>query len=249
MLSHASLCARHGLATFSPASHTAVYLHHELARLEQLLVRHCSAKLRAAGFEQFSNPDFTKSVMLEGCGLDLFHPDSAFTLNPHQEFGDRESCNAMYLTGGASLVSFASYFARSVLQNSSILPLRMFSCGRSYTPRPAPATNATPSLFALQQSQAVAGFCLAVDEAGLEVELDCLLSTMQQLLAGWPNLTVTELSLTSCNASSSRQFSFSIKGAQVSFRVIFIKMSRKTQYRLLLRLAACRCRAATSATG
>jgi len=84
-------------------------------------------------FNMFSNPDFSKSVVVEGCGSSqddnqLFHLKSA------QDFGSPVSGDAMYLVGGASKQPFVAYFARNLIQNPGILPVNLFSVGRQYNP-------------------------------------------------------------------------------------------------------------------
>merc|ERR1712098_660238 len=99
------------------------------ARLELKLSQYFTSKLFQHDFEITSNPDTVRSVIAEGCGLDFRNPDKIFSLKKYQDFGDRLSCNAMHLVGGASLPAFVSYFARNILQSGSVLPVTMFCVG------------------------------------------------------------------------------------------------------------------------
>ena len=72
--------------------------------------------------EMISNPDFVKSVMVEGCGEDFLDPKASFNLRKYQDFGDRESCSALHLAGGASLAPSLAFFARQLLNNPGVLP-------------------------------------------------------------------------------------------------------------------------------
>ena len=115
---HKELCESNNLVDFSNVSHSAYYLKHDLAKLELKLNQYFTSKLLDCDYEIFSNPDFIKSVMAEGCGIDFLNPEQIFSLRKYQDFGDRESCNAMHLVGGASLAPFVAFFCRQILQVS-----------------------------------------------------------------------------------------------------------------------------------
>ena len=160
-LNHVEFIEKFKLAEFSANSHTAVYLHSDLAKLELKLTTYFQQKLLHQEFEQFSNPDFSKSVMVEGCGTDT-QGWERFHLKPCQDFKEKESHAAMYLVGGASTEPFVAYFGRQVLHNPSVLPLNLFSVGRRY--RPAAEAGEGRGLTATQQSTAVQLFSVSATE-------------------------------------------------------------------------------------
>jgi len=207
---HKELAEINNLVEFSTNSHTAFYLKHDLAMLELKLNQYLSSIFLDHGFEIFSNPDFTKSVMVEGCGDDFLDPNSVFSLKKYQDFGDRTSCNAMHLPGGASLFPFVAYFARNILQTPQILPLTAFCLGRSYSPQPGAALG----LFNTQQSQAVQLFSVNSNQEEMEQEVQLLLDCFVKVLGVFPNFRITEQSLADCDACNSRQFRVTMEGVE-----------------------------------
>ncbi|CAL4165510.1 unnamed protein product [Meganyctiphanes norvegica] len=119
-------------------SPTSYYLKNELAVLELAIVNFFSSILLSHGYSRQCNPDFTKSVVVDGCGFKYFDKEKIFTLEAHESDVD-QSC--LHLTGGSSLASFASYFTKQVIQDPSNLPLKLFSVGRNYIPKRDEDTN------------------------------------------------------------------------------------------------------------
>ena len=149
---HKELCELNNLAEFSNVSYSSYYLKNKLAQMELELTRYFTCSLLAHNLEMISNPDFVKSVMVEGCGEDFLDPDSCFNLRKYQDFGDRGSGNAMHLTGGASLAPAVAFFARQVLNNPGVLPVTVFCAGRHYRPL-TPASGGHTDLVTCHQSQ------------------------------------------------------------------------------------------------
>ena len=119
---HRELFELESLAEFSNVSHSAYYLKNKLAQLELKLTKYFTNILLRNDLEMISNPDFVKSVMVEGCGEDFLDPKASFNLRKYQDFGDRESCSALHLAGGASLAPSLAFFARQLLNNPGVLP-------------------------------------------------------------------------------------------------------------------------------
>jgi len=207
---HKELAMLNDLVEFSTNSHTSFYLKHHMAMLELKLNKYLASKFLSHNFEAFSNPDFSKSVMIEGCGEDFLDYSSTFNLKKFQDFGDRASCNAMHLVGGASLAPFVAYFAKNILLNPQILPLTGFCLGRSYSPQPRTVCD----LFNTQQSQAAQLFSVSSTQLQMEEQLELLLNCMVEVLSVFPNFTITEQSLDNCDVSNSRQFSVTMQGVE-----------------------------------
>ncbi|KAJ8711092.1 hypothetical protein PYW07_008334 [Mythimna separata] len=88
--------------------------------------------LKDKKFVQFSNPDFVKSLIVEGSGKDHTDPDVSFILH-HTDDSKVNIDSRLHLTGGGSLCSFLAYHAKNVLY-AKVLPLKYFTMGRQYTP-------------------------------------------------------------------------------------------------------------------
>ena len=227
---HKVLAKLNDLVEFSNNSHSAFYLKHDLALLELKLNKYLASKFLDHDFEAFSNPDFTKSVMVEGCGGDYFDANSVFSLKKYQDFGNRTSCNAMHLVGGASLIPFVAYFSRTVLQNPQILPLTAFCLGRSYTPQPGTDCD----LFSSQQFQAAQLFSVSSTQAEMEEQLELLLNCLVEVLGVFPNLTITEENLEHCDTCNSRQFS-------ITMQVLCNVRCQKWQLLIIISVGCCTC--------
>lgn len=129
--------------------------------------------LRKNNFHQFSNPDFVKSLIVEGCGIDHTNPNSSFILH-HNENSKVNIDSRLHLTGGASLCSFFAYYTKNILHPKS-LPLRYFTMGRQYTP----SSFEEDSLFHVSQSSVVEIFCATRNEKDLSVLLDDLIEILK----------------------------------------------------------------------
>jgi len=210
---HGLLCTQNNLAEFSNFSTSAAYLKNDLARLELKLCQFFTSKLLEYGFEITSNPDTVRSVIAEGCGLDFRNPDEIYSLKKFQDFGDRLSCNAMHLVGGASLPAFVSYFARNILQ-SSVLPVTMFCVGRHYRPESTCSASDKRDLVTLPQSQAVQIFSVSQSYEDMERQLKCILDVVVDVFSVFPNFKLTEETIYDCLPCNSRQFKIEMKGVE-----------------------------------
>lgn len=122
--------------------------------------------LKKNNFVQFSNPDFVKSVIVEGCGLDHTDSDRTFILH-HNEDSEVNGDSRLHLTGGGSLCSFLAYYAKNILY-AKVLPLRYFAMGRQYVPSPVEED----SLLHVSQSSVVQMFGATKTAEELDVTLN-----------------------------------------------------------------------------
>merc|ERR1712014_244874 len=88
-----------------------VYMSGRPAHLEMELCALSQATLTDAGFEMVTGPDFTRSVVVEGChpASDLVQtasPDLAFPVAAIGDFGDVHGAMGVHLVGSASLYPF-----------------------------------------------------------------------------------------------------------------------------------------------
>nr|XP_026499763.1 serine--tRNA synthetase-like protein Slimp [Vanessa tameamea] len=128
--------------------------------------------LKENNYTQFSNPDFSKSLIIEGCGEDHTDSDSTFILH-HNEDNKVNIDSRLHLTGGGSLYSFFAYHAKNVLY-AKVLPLTYFSMGRQYIPSPTEEDN----LHHVSQSSVVQIF----NATRNETELDGMLNNIIDLI-------------------------------------------------------------------
>lgn len=142
-------------------SPNSYYLKNDLAVLELAVGNFFSSFLVSHGYSRQSNPDFSKSVVVDGCGFEFSNSDKIFTLDAHESDVD-QSC--LHLTGGSSLPSFASYFTKQVIEDSSNLPVKQFTIGRNYTPN----SNKKIDLFNCSQSTSVDAFIVFKNKPEIE---------------------------------------------------------------------------------
>lgn len=128
--------------------------------------------LKCNNFIQFSNTDFVKSLVVEGCGNDHTSPDTSFILH-HNEETKVNKDSRLHLTGGATLSSFMAYHTKNVLY-PKVLPLKYFTMGRQYTPSPSDED----SLFHVSQSSVVEIFGVTKSNN----DLDKLLNELTNIL-------------------------------------------------------------------
>lgn len=129
--------------------------------------------LKKNKFIQFSNPDFVKSMIIEGCGEDHTNPDATFILH-HNEESKVNIDSRMHLTGGASLSSFFAYHTKNVLY-PKVFPLKYFTMGRQYVP----ALSDEDSLFHVSQSSVVQVFGATKNKNDLDELLQQLIDTLK----------------------------------------------------------------------
>ncbi|XP_045522683.1 serine--tRNA synthetase-like protein Slimp [Pieris brassicae] len=158
-------------------THPSVYLLGDAALFELGVKFYFSDYLKRSNYIQFSNPDFVKSLVVEGCGVDHTDPTSTFILQHNDDTAFNKD-KRLHLTGAGSLYSFLAYHAKNVIY-SKVLPLKYFSLGRQYTPSTGKEENY--SLFNLSQSSAVQIFGVARDNNELDELLHetlCMVRTL-----------------------------------------------------------------------
>ncbi|XP_068623367.1 serine--tRNA synthetase-like protein Slimp [Battus philenor] len=146
-----------------------------------------SKVLKDNDYIQFSNPDFVKSLVIEGCGQDHTNPSHSFILH-HNEDSKVNLDNRLHLTGGGSLFSFFAYYTKNVLY-SRVFPLKYFSMGRQYSP----AKKEEIGLFNVSQSSVVSMFIATREAEECNAVLAEILEIVKKLYSklGYPfQLTV-----------------------------------------------------------
>lgn len=137
------------------------YLKSEAALFELATSSYFSEGLKADEYIPFSNPDFVRSLVVEGCGADHSDPNSIFTvLLPNEKV---QPNYRLHLVGGASIYPFCAFHTKYTIGFSS-LPLKYFTVGRQYKPTLQEQDDESSSgLFNLWQRTCVDMFALTAD--------------------------------------------------------------------------------------
>ncbi|XP_026328007.1 serine--tRNA synthetase-like protein Slimp [Hyposmocoma kahamanoa] len=214
------------------------YLRGDAAIFELGAKFHFSNILRRNKFVQFSNPDFVKSVIVEGCGQDHTNPDVTFILH-HIDDSNVNVDSRLHLTGGASLSSFLAYHAKNVLP-SKVFPLKYFTMGRQYIPAPSDED----SLLHVSQSSVIQFFGATKTNSELDVLLHEVIEILKSIycelnyhyrlsilpankLHMWESLrVVVEMFSTSLN-SYVEVANISVSGDFISKRLLLTYMENK----------------------
>ncbi|KAK5644096.1 hypothetical protein RI129_007941 [Pyrocoelia pectoralis] len=133
------------------------FLRGDAALFEYSLMNYASSALNS--FTHMSNSDFSRTVVIEGCGTD-FRDKSVFTLETRM---DDDEYARSHLVGGASLYSFMSYFTKHLVIEKR-LPMRLMTTARNYTPNSASDAN----LFSVNQGTAL-DFFIALKDNDQEI--------------------------------------------------------------------------------
>lgn len=136
-------------------SDKAFYLRNDAAKFDIAFPIKCLDYFRCRGFTQFNNPDFSKTVIVEGAAVPL---ENLYKV----EHSTNESSNLVHLVGGGSWLSFMGFIAEYKFEEEQ-LPMQLISVGRSY--RPTEPNDL--GLFDVAQSSMVQVFL-----AGTEKEMD-----------------------------------------------------------------------------
>ncbi|XP_019870030.2 serine--tRNA synthetase-like protein Slimp [Aethina tumida] len=136
------------------------YLTADCALFEISALNYLRKHLQKSKFTQFSSPDFSRSVVVEGAGKNFENAQSVLTIEePHEKFN---SLSRLHLTGGAALESFLAYFTKHLVDLNKF-PLQYFSVGRKYQPFDDKWNG---GLFNLAQDSALSMFMGYMDGEG-----------------------------------------------------------------------------------
>ncbi|XP_063833016.1 serine--tRNA synthetase-like protein Slimp [Ostrinia nubilalis] len=214
------------------------YLKGDAAIFELSAKFYFSNILKKANFVQFSNPDFVKSVIVNGCGLDHTNPDNTFILH-HNENTKVNVDSRLHLTGGGSLCSFMAYYAKNVI-HAKVLPLKLFTMGRQYIPSP----SVEDSLFHVSQASVIQVFEATKKSEDLDTSLNELIEILKNFysklgyhfricivsadkLAMWESLRVVVEMYSSSLQNYVEVANISLSGDFISKRLMFTYVENK----------------------
>lgn len=133
------------------------YLTNEAALMELNLLSYFNKNLDNNNFIPFCLPDFARTAIVEGCGIDYEHLDAIFTLKDPED--TKSDISKLHLTGSASLFAFMAYHTKLMLY-PSVFPIHYYSSGRQYLP----STSISEGLFAPSQSSCVHIFTATLND-------------------------------------------------------------------------------------
>lgn len=133
------------------------YLKDDAAIFDLYSTFYFADKLLDKKYLQFSNSDFARSVIVEGCGEDYSDNSKVFTVN-EIDLEHKHEQSRLHLTGGASLTSFMAFYSRHTIF-PTLLPLKYFTVGKKYQP----VTSEAKSLLDVGQESAVNIFIATED--------------------------------------------------------------------------------------
>lgn len=156
--SHIEIGRQLGILDYKDAS--CYYLKKNAALFELAQTYHCAEGLKKNNFITFCNPDFIRSSIVEGCGINHTDPNAVFTIsdpmnakNPHYR---------LHLVGGASIYPFCGFHAGYSVDFTS-LPLKYYTIGRQYNPSTNENDEDSSGLFDAYQRTTTELFILTAD--------------------------------------------------------------------------------------
>lgn len=158
--SHINIGTKNGCLKYT--NHRSCYLKSEAALFELAVQKYFNSELVNLEFSQFSNSDFVKSVIVEGCGTEPFAGDKVLILEDIH-CTNSDGLNKLHLVGAASLYSFMAYFTKHLVLPSQF-PINAFCIGRSYQ---AVKSTRPKDLFNLNQSTEISVFMANLDDADI----------------------------------------------------------------------------------
>lgn len=153
------------------------FLCNEAALFELGVLSYAGKVLGKSGLIRVAGSDFSRSVVVEGCGLNHEKFSDAFVILNHSDVNEGSS-NRMHLVGGASLISFLAMHTKQLI-NPKHLPVGYFSTGRQYNPYRAKLSSI--GLFNVCQASTAVTFVLAKDSEEYHKQYEMLFGTVCSL--------------------------------------------------------------------
>lgn len=131
---------------------------------------------RNKNFVQMSNPDFSRTVLLEAATI-ITHISNDLQNIIGEESSDLK-VNQLHLVGGGSLPGFLGFITKMAIFSSN-LPLKLISSGRQY--------NITKNnllrndLYTANQTNVVQIFCVTKNENESQEEMDSILNSLKEI--------------------------------------------------------------------
>lgn len=195
---------------------TAYYLKNAAAKFDLLFPLKCTDYFRRHNFTLFNNPDFAKTVIIEGAAIPL---ENVFLIP--EEF-DKRCTNLVHLIGNGSPLSFLGSLA-NIIFDFSLMPMPWVSAGKIYQP----IRENSIGLYNVAQSTAVQVFLIGTKEQMIEkykqtLHLICGLLKTLNIHFRVVNVPANELYAAECFATAIEMYSPNAK--------LYIEIGRISNY-------------------
>ncbi|XP_037029902.1 serine--tRNA synthetase-like protein Slimp [Bradysia coprophila] len=131
------------------------FLKGDAAEYDLALPFYCMEMFGSHGFIPFSNPDFIRSVLAEGAGV-----DKSDLMTIVDEDLDNK-LNLMHIAGGGSMLSFLGFVTRLMVYKN-LLPLKFVSSGKVFSNRDT-SSSEDYGLYSACQTTNVQLFCMTTN--------------------------------------------------------------------------------------
>lgn len=189
--------------TIELVDNTNCFYKGDVARFDYLFPHYCCTEFfggQERGFQQFSNPDFVRTILVEGGRLEdvhrLFHVQE-------DHYG---SANHLQLAGCGSMLSYLGFLTKLQVF-PSVLPLRLICTGKQYRRVEDPS----PSLFNVTQTTSVQALGMAKDEEEALRIFDELTADLQTLYRQFRELQFRMVVVPASQLASSESLKVSLQ--------------------------------------
>lgn len=131
-------------------------------------------------FTRVAMPDFCRSIVLEGSGMDHESSTESFMMQNYDDVKEEFLVNRLHLVGGASLPALIAMYIKQAFKPSDF-PVKIFNTGRHYTP--FDNNSKLQGLFSICQTSTVQALILVEnkDSSNYKLEFNKLIETMSNL--------------------------------------------------------------------
>nr|KAI8729085.1 serine--tRNA ligase; mitochondrial-like [Biomphalaria glabrata] len=198
-VSHTEIGKKYNLIKFSNVGPKAYYLKGALAKTELALMTSLVRYFQKHKFYFISGPEFFRTNIMEGCGLDVHNPTEVLTILDNVV----TQIEPMIHLAGISTATFVAYVAKCCI-GDNYLPLNMFSCGRRYQ------NSHLPGLYGANQTTQVGIFSCLLQE-DLDKQFDTNIELIWNFLAplGFP-IRLTQVKAADLQLAESRRVEIQI---------------------------------------
>lgn len=183
---------------------SSFFLKGNAARFDYQFPALCSRFFRKQNFVQFSNPDFVRTVLVEGAGSCVKE-----TINLVSQDGDEERINLLHLCGGGSMLSFLGFVTKLQIFGN-VLPLRFISTGKQYN-RIRSDSGMKHDLFNVSQGTVVQLFSVAKSDEDAQRIVEDILADVLNIYKKIPQIEFRAVLDTADNLKSHESLKISIQ--------------------------------------
>lgn len=184
---------------------SSYYLKGAAARFDLLFPIRCTEYFEHNKFTLFNNPDFARTVVIEGAGVPL---EKIFLIPRHYH---ENFTNLIHLPGNGSMMSFLGFLANIIFE-CSLMPMQWVAAGKVYKP----TDENSMGLYDVAQSTAVQVFIVCTKhqaEQKYSKTLDLILELLKTLNIHFRvvNVAAKDLHSTECFATSIEMYALNLR--------------------------------------